>query len=215
MADEWKWVIGIISVIVIVMVFTGHLKGNVMFQSVVGTDCPLFKTNAVGGYPNGYYANITWVAADCNGDGVYEAYGYKLTSASPDKNYAMKGKTPENYDYYCSGTSLWVWDTTLPGPYMGNPYPYAVFSKNYGASVNADLTCGACTPIWSCTTWTICSSGVQTRTCTDSNNCGVTTGKPIESQTCTIASAFVCDSNSDGNITKQELLNTLQKYITG
>jgi len=43
-----------------------------------------------------------------------------------------------------------------------------------------------CTPEWQCTGWSECSaSGTQTRTCTDKNNCGVTTGKPAESQSCT------------------------------
>jgi hypothetical protein len=44
----------------------------------------------------------------------------------------------------------------------------------------------ACTPNWDCTDWSVCSSfGTQTRSCTDANYCGVTTGKPAESQTCT------------------------------
>jgi len=44
----------------------------------------------------------------------------------------------------------------------------------------------ACSPRWICLSWSACSSiGSQTRTCTDANNCGITTSKPIESQTCT------------------------------
>jgi len=43
-----------------------------------------------------------------------------------------------------------------------------------------------CTPNWKCSSWSDCSqTGTQTRTCTDENNCGVTTNKPTESQTCT------------------------------
>ena len=42
-----------------------------------------------------------------------------------------------------------------------------------------------CTPVWQCTTWTKCSpERTQTRNCTDKNNCGTTTGKPVESQSC-------------------------------
>lgn len=44
----------------------------------------------------------------------------------------------------------------------------------------------SCTPNWSCTAWSVCSStGTQTRTCTDSNSCGITSGKPDEIQSCT------------------------------
>lgn len=37
---------------------------------------------------------------------------------------------------------------------------------------------------WNCGGWGTCTSGVQTRTCTDANNCGTTTNKPVESQSC-------------------------------
>ena len=43
---------------------------------------------------------------------------------------------------------------------------------------------GSCTPNWTCTSWGSCDGYQQTRTCTDTNNCGVTTGKPSESQSC-------------------------------
>ncbi len=45
-----------------------------------------------------------------------------------------------------------------------------------------------CSESWHCTAWTPSScpeSGEQTRTCTDSNNCGTRVYKPITTQTCT------------------------------
>lgn len=43
-----------------------------------------------------------------------------------------------------------------------------------------------CIPDWECSQWYECnSSGTQTRTCTDNNNCNLINGKPIESQSCT------------------------------
>lgn len=45
-----------------------------------------------------------------------------------------------------------------------------------------------CTPNWSCTAWNQCPiSGSQSRTCTDTNACGVSIGKPVESLSCTYA----------------------------
>jgi hypothetical protein len=44
---------------------------------------------------------------------------------------------------------------------------------------------GSCTQLWSCSPWTICVDGNQTRTCTKTNNCNSAFGKPIESQACT------------------------------
>ncbi len=51
---------------------------------------------------------------------------------------------------------------------------------------NVDTSQAKCTPDWSCGSWSECSkSGTQTRTCTDSNNCGTSSGKPKTSQSCT------------------------------
>jgi hypothetical protein len=48
----------------------------------------------------------------------------------------------------------------------------------------ADCT-GSCTPNWTCAAWGTCGcANTQTRTCTDSNNCGTTSGKPATSQSC-------------------------------
>ncbi len=41
-----------------------------------------------------------------------------------------------------------------------------------------------CSPNWQCSNWNTCSASSQTRTCDDLNNCGILTGKPIESQSC-------------------------------
>ena len=42
-----------------------------------------------------------------------------------------------------------------------------------------------CTESWACSSWSACSSGTQTRTCTDSNECGTTINKSSESRSCT------------------------------
>ncbi len=48
-----------------------------------------------------------------------------------------------------------------------------------------ERTSSSCSPIWSCTTWGSCINGVETRVCTDANNCGTNVGKLNESQSCT------------------------------
>lgn len=53
---------------------------------------------------------------------------------------------------------------------------------NYGPSTS----CFSCTPSWQTGSWSTCTSGTQTRTVTDSNNCGTTEGKPATTQTCTV-----------------------------
>lgn len=43
-----------------------------------------------------------------------------------------------------------------------------------------------CTPNWQCISWSACSSSTQTRTCTDSNNCGNNNGRPALTQSCSM-----------------------------
>ena len=42
----------------------------------------------------------------------------------------------------------------------------------------------SCTENWTCGDWLSCSSGTQTRTCTDANSCGTTTTRPATTQSC-------------------------------
>ena len=51
--------------------------------------------------------------------------------------------------------------------------------------VEITIDYGNCTESWSCGSWSNCTSNIQTRTCTDSNNCGTTVNKPAVSQSCT------------------------------
>ena len=41
-----------------------------------------------------------------------------------------------------------------------------------------------CTEEWTCTSWSDCVDNIQTRTCTDNNDCGTIANKPAESQVC-------------------------------
>jgi hypothetical protein len=51
----------------------------------------------------------------------------------------------------------------------------------------------SCTTNWTCADWSACQpNGTQARTCTDSNSCGTTTGRPAETQSCTYSSAGAC-----------------------
>lgn len=46
-------------------------------------------------------------------------------------------------------------------------------------------TPSSCAPQWSCTQWSACSSGAQSRKCSDENQCNSTTSKPAETENCT------------------------------
>src|SRR3989344_4110878 len=58
---------------------------------------------------------------------------------------------------------------------------------------------GPCTPSWSCTDWSSCLGGTQTRICIDQNSCGTDQGKPPDSQTCADTEAPSTPTNVTAN----------------
>ncbi|GEM_PF-3088487 len=50
----------------------------------------------------------------------------------------------------------------------------------------AQCVTAACAPSWQTGSWSVCANSQQTRTVTDSNNCGVTTDKPATTQSCSL-----------------------------
>jgi len=95
--------------------------------------------------------------------------------------------------------------TTVSGLGSGNSYSYYIRCQDASGNANnsdyaISFSIASCIPDWSCTDWTDCSNGIQTRTCTDSNSCGTTAGKPSESQTCSVPppSPFCGDGTCNG-----------------
>lgn len=58
----------------------------------------------------------------------------------------------------------------------------------------------ACVPSWSCSEFSQCSGGLQTRLCVDLNSCNTNSGKPAESQMCSPASGTQACSELGGEI---------------
>jgi len=47
-----------------------------------------------------------------------------------------------------------------------------------------------CIPNWQCGSWSTCANSQQTRTCNDTNTCGVLNNKPVETQSCLMPFEF-------------------------
>lgn len=52
----------------------------------------------------------------------------------------------------------------------------------------------SCLENWSCSAWSSCINGSQSRTCTDSNSCGTTINRPSLSQSCTCTPIWQCST---------------------
>jgi len=65
-----------------------------------------------------------------------------------------------------------------------------------------DTACLSCEEDWTCTDWSECINGEQSRVCEDSNECGTTFKKPAQGQACEIYEAgIVCN---DGDMVCEE-----------
>lgn len=73
--------------------------------------------------------------------------------------------------------------TTMFSEYSINSL--APLAAVYGYFSNNSSAPPTCTENWTCSAWSACSGGTQTRTCFDSNNCSTTTNRPTLSQSCT------------------------------
>ena len=113
----------------------------------------------------------TWVTLSKNGvkldDKVISSGSYYLY-------------TPKSFQQYV--------DFNLFGVYADSIFSGAttdVLQLRYGYINTLWQSDLACSENWSCGSWSTCSNSLQTRTCTDANNCGTTTQKPAVSQSCT------------------------------
>lgn len=67
-----------------------------------------------------------------------------------------------------------------------------------------------CTETWSCSGWSSCINGQQTRTCSDSNSCGTAINKPSITQSCNNNQIVVncpTGSSDEGGVCKMTLSN--------
>ncbi len=76
---------------------------------------------------------------------------------------------------------------------------------------------GTCNTQWSCTEWTECSSGSQTRTCSyPTNYCAPRTDKPLELRTCTISNTNTSNTTELNNQTNSpNFVNTITGNVIG
>jgi hypothetical protein len=82
------------------------------------------------------------------------------------------------------GNSFLYWNVDgSKYPDVSNPV-YVPMNANHTIAPVFLVLNQSCTENWSCTSWSSCSGGTQSRTCTDANSCGTTASKPSESQSC-------------------------------
>lgn len=139
-----------------------------------GTGYKLFKQD---------YSSASNAVTTCGGVGEPDVVCSSNSQCGTDRFI----RTPS-----CSGDNLvqdWLYyiclnpGTTSSSCTTGTTIGKLVASCDNGCSGGE---CIDCITLWQCGSWSACVSGIQTKTCTDLNNCGTTDGKPLTSQSCDI-----------------------------
>jgi hypothetical protein len=179
--------------------FAMNLQDGVLISSKLVT-CP----------SDGYLINIyTSTSKNSAGNWIWQNVGeyqspVTFTQLSVFKNYMWEcyscpagsfcnnqgQKQYIDYDSYATCTlstyagyvKYWK-QTVCPSGYFANSVTFT-----------CDKEQATCVPDWKVTSWSQCINNQQTRSVTDLNNCGVNTGKPSNSQSCTSPE---CQINSD------------------
>lgn len=164
MADELKWVLGIVAAIALLMIFMGKLDMDIHIQAVLppgqtytDSGCT-FISNAdiTSTYTNAeeltdFSATGAWVAIDSNSDGIKEGYGHtgsggSTVSCTESITRKLITYTPGGLPViYCSGSTCNGFATAV---YIcKDGYNFQMFTSTGTGATDAILTCGTtCTP---------------------------------------------------------------------
>lgn len=77
-----------------------------------------------------------------------------------------------------------------------DPNPYGNFDILLDSQIGDGNINPGCTENWQCVVFGTCNNGIQTRSCTDLNNCGTNSDKPVEQRTCVLITE--CNSANVG-----------------
>jgi len=123
------------------------------------------------------------------GTGMKTVTGYGIAIENASDKYiifGVAGKVADQGPQYCDGKGLFTpLNLSVKDSNDNIPSTPPPSSPSSGGPSGRSGGSSGCVSVWQCTAWTTCSQArTQTRTCTDKNNCGTTTGKPVEIQTC-------------------------------
>jgi len=165
----------------------GNVQSNATCMNAsVTTDASQPAITAIGPSTTQNSSNVTLTAttneaASCrysnaNGD-VYGNMTLNFSTTGGTSHSKTLNLSSGSYVYYVSCA-----DTAGNGMNTSNSTSFTVAISSENATPTPSGA--ACTESWSCTAWSACSGGTQTRACTDTNSCGTTTSKPTVSQSC-------------------------------
>lgn len=169
--------VGLVAAAVSLPAFPAGVPEEEAVVSVVATS----TTNALG---------LTWTApGDDGATGRAASYDIRYSTAPiTETHFASATSVPNRPSPLPAGQTQ---SLTVAGLQPGTTYYFALKTAdevpNWSAISNiasASTETVACEPSWSCTAWSACASGLETRTCVDNAVCGTDVGRPVGQRTC-------------------------------
>jgi PKD repeat protein len=127
-------------------------------------------------YPNAGNYTVTLTVIDIFGLSDSSTTTIRIDAPPPPPPPPPAGGGSGGGGYYFYGTVIYMNAT--------NATNITVMAALNQTNATVSNQTGMCTESWACSGWTQCTSGLQTRTCSDLNNCSTTAGKPPETQFC-------------------------------
>lgn len=145
---------------------------------------------------------LTWTAPGDDGDvGTATSYDIRYsTSPITDANFSSATAVSSPPTPLAAGSTESYTVTNLQ---PSTTYFFALKTSDEAGNVSAISNIAtkttaaavvACTPTYSCSSWSACTSGTQTRTCQVTNGCNSNLGSPITSQKCTVSTSSTTDT---------------------
>src|SRR3989344_5110457 len=171
----------------------------------------------------------------CNTQGIWDSQSSQTDCIDSDVlDSSKKGNTKgilysplayQNKDYN-AGDYIELEDYCFSNTILNEYSCFQFNSKSYvtqgGISCSEGCKNGVCVQLegcaenWTCGDWSICVNEQETRTCTDSNNCGTTTNKPSEIQDCRTAillkSEFFSSDLTANDIAQGKITYDINEY---
>lgn len=133
-----------------------------------------------------YGIDSMFYVADSNNDRSGETINFFVNGVDTDQTAVFKNGGDTTLDLTVTGPSVVTTTPTQTSGDSGGSGGGGGGGRVTTTTITeeATTTVETCQEKWTCTDWSGCSDGGQTRTCTDENDCGTDLYKPFESQPC-------------------------------
>jgi len=152
-------------------------------------------------YGGKYGYNPIFYVDDPNGIRTGSVINFFVNGIDTGKTAIFANSAVTKLDLSASGGTSTPPSGGSPG---GGSSGGVILTGTNGTTTNGTQQEQTCHERWLCSDWSACENGIQTRTCTDQNECGTNNNEPFTSQPCSTVEV----NTSEQNVQNSPLLPT-------